>query len=165
MGTRSLTVFVDDHEELAVMYRQYDGYPSGHGDELASFLSRITPCNGIPLIPKDSDSSSPLYANGMDCLAAQVIAHFKDGPGNIYLMRAGTRDCGEEYVYTVFIKDKTIHMTVQAGCTAFFGLPGTKQENMPVLYDGPVKDFVGEQVEAFEKQLPTPINDFIEKGQ
>ena len=32
MGTRSLTVFSDtwEDEEIAVFYRQYDGYPEGH---------------------------------------------------------------------------------------------------------------------------------------
>ena len=36
MGTRSLTVFNDswNDEEIAVFYRQFDGYPAGHGREL-----------------------------------------------------------------------------------------------------------------------------------
>ena len=39
MGTRSLTTFIDDHteEEIVVMYRQYDGYPEGHGRDLVNF--------------------------------------------------------------------------------------------------------------------------------
>ena len=40
MGTRSLTTFDDEwkNEEIAVLYRQYDGYPQGHGKELFEFL-------------------------------------------------------------------------------------------------------------------------------
>lgn len=31
MGTRSLTVMKDTGNEIAVLYRQFDGYPEGHG--------------------------------------------------------------------------------------------------------------------------------------
>ena len=40
-------------------------------------------------------------ANGMDCLAAQIIAHFKNGPGDIYLMHPDTKDVWEDYQYEV----------------------------------------------------------------
>lgn len=54
------------------MYRQYDGYPSGHGQELADYLKTFRITNGI--------SGDPINtANGMACLAAQIVAHFKGG--------------------------------------------------------------------------------------
>ena len=82
MGTRSLTVFKDEHgEEMAVMYRQYDGYPEGHGMALAEFLSGKAVVNGIPMGMKEG-------FNGPGCLAAQVVAHFKG-------------DIGEEFIYTI----------------------------------------------------------------
>ena len=37
----------------------------------------------------------------MDCLAAQMFQHFKDGPGNIYCMHPDTEDCWEEYLYEI----------------------------------------------------------------
>jgi len=77
------------------MYRQMDGYPEGHGKELAEMLSGMKMVNGLSI-----DQPAKL-ANGMPCLAAQIVAHFKEGPGGIYLYPAGTRDCGEEYIYTV----------------------------------------------------------------
>lgn len=49
MGTRSLT-FVHDGDAakpLTCMYRQYDGYPSGHGLELQQFLAPFKVVNGI----------------------------------------------------------------------------------------------------------------------
>lgn len=99
MGTRSLTVFVnkwdDDEEEICVMYRQFDGYPEGHGKELCELLSKGKMVNGISM----GDNS--FVFNGMGCLAAQVVAHFKEDAGGFYLHAAGTRDCGEEYIYTV----------------------------------------------------------------
>ena len=38
MGTRSLTFVYEDKTPILNMYRQFDGYPSGHGQELADFL-------------------------------------------------------------------------------------------------------------------------------
>ena len=100
MGTRSLTIFTDDDGvEIGVMYRQMDGYPEGHGRDLAKMLSGIRMVNGLPI-----DKPEKL-ANGMSCLAAQIVAHFKEGPGGIYLYPAGTRDCGEDYLYFVTGKE------------------------------------------------------------
>ena len=51
MGTRSITVVYDEYNDKPVvcMYRQFDGYPSGHGRELAEILKDrvrrlICPC-------------------------------------------------------------------------------------------------------------------------
>jgi len=136
MGTRSLTILQDsweDHNEIVVMYRQFDGYPDGHGAELAKFLEPITIVDGLSL---DADMS---VANGGDCLAAQVVAHFKRAPGGIYLHPAGTRGCWEEYIYTVTpsTNDGTINLKVEE-------IFHSKDDE--VLYDGPVGGF-GEWLE------------------
>jgi len=84
MGTRSNTVVIDAHgnKKLVNMYRQFDGYPSGHGKELAAFLKDMHMCNGIAL----GKEKPAKLANGAGCLAAQMIAHFKrDEVGGIYL--------------------------------------------------------------------------------
>lgn len=95
MGTRCLTVLHDGEKEIAVLYRQFDGYPDGHGKELADFLKGKTIVNGIG----DEDKSK--IFNGMGCLAANVVAHFKKKVGGIYLHPAGTRDVWEDYIYHV----------------------------------------------------------------
>jgi hypothetical protein len=41
MGTRSLTFVYDGDEPMINMYRQFDGYPSGHGSELADFFEFV----------------------------------------------------------------------------------------------------------------------------
>jgi hypothetical protein len=135
MGTRSLTVVVDDcwdkKQELVVMYRQFDGYPSVHGRELKDFLNGTEGEAGFdgPIrIVNGLSSDKGRIANGAGCLAAQLFAHFKSDPGGIYLHAAGTRDCGEEYVYTVTAKtDEPIHLKV-------VGYDKT-------IYDGPVAEF------------------------
>ena len=47
MGTRSLTHFVEEGETLATIYRQFDGYPEGHGIELLNFLRDMHIVNGM----------------------------------------------------------------------------------------------------------------------
>lgn len=130
MGTRSLTVFIDasweQPKELVVMYRQFDGYPSGHGKDLHSFLKGMRVVNGIRM-----DEKEP-FANGAGCLAAQVIAHFKkDAQGGYYVHAAGTRGCGSEYVYFVTAAfNKPIHLRVEGG-----------YRDNPLIYDGPLDAF------------------------
>jgi hypothetical protein len=110
MGTRSLTIVKDNDwtnesgklikgKELIVMYRQMDGYPNGHGAELVKAFGDMKLCNGY-----GAGQSSGKWANGMGCLAAQVVASFKEGIGGIYMLASGTRDAGEEYIYTLYPK-------------------------------------------------------------
>jgi len=99
MGTRCLTVIRDRSEEIAVLYRQYDGYPEGHGAELKEFLDGFKIVNGIPMAYEGK------IADGAQCLAAQIVAHFKTVVGNFYLYPAGMRGLGEEYIYTVFCEE------------------------------------------------------------
>ena len=95
MGTRCLTVFKNlQDKEIAVLYRQYDGYLSGHGLELANFLKNKKIVNGI------QDENKNLF-NGMECLTAQVVEHFKTKPGGFYLYPTGTRNLWEDYIYIV----------------------------------------------------------------
>lgn len=97
MSTRSLTVFKDgENQDIAVMYRQCDGYPEGHGKELADFLKNKKIVNGI-----NSNDDENMIFNGAGCLAAQVVSHFKDGVGGIYLYPPTTKDCGQSYTYFV----------------------------------------------------------------
>ena len=106
----------------------------------------------------------------MDCLAAQLIAHFKKEAGGFYLYSAGTRDCGEEYIYTIYLDQNTrerqprhLRLKLQAGAMTYFGLPGTKQTNMPIIYDGTVDNFDPEQVQkAWSDRDVEPVNDFID---
>ena len=91
MSTRCLTIFKNElGEEICVLYRHSDGDPSGHGKELKEFL------NGYGTTKKPTGAF-----NGMGCLAAQVVAHFKKGVGNFYLYPPGTRGFDEEYIYTI----------------------------------------------------------------
>lgn len=95
MGTRCLT-FVHYGEDILInMYRQFDGYPSGHGRELADFL------NGFEIVDGFGEVREKI-ANGMGCLAAQLIAHFKQSVGGFYIEPVNSTDCGQDYEYHVY---------------------------------------------------------------
>jgi hypothetical protein len=94
MGTRCLTFVYDGGTPVINMYRQFDGYPSGHGAELAEFLSGFEIVNGYGEV-------RPKLANGMGCLAAQLIAHFKQSVGGFYIHPVTDTDCWQEYEYHV----------------------------------------------------------------
>ena len=136
MGTRSLTALQDnDGQEIAVLYRQLDGYPEGHGAELAKYLKPFHVVNGFGLGDKKGKA-----ANGMSCLAAQLIAKFKRDIGGFYLHPAGTRDCGEEYIYTVYLKAGEVCLR----CKTAYG-------DTKLLYDGPAHQWNTKAVRAAQK--------------
>jgi len=113
MGTRSLTFIYDDGQVLVNMYRQFDGYPSGHGTELAAFLASGKMVNGF-------SRTEERQFNGMCCLAAQMVAHFKKGVGGFYLMAPGTSDHGQEFEYHVREGDAGLGIEVTDGTDTLF---------------------------------------------
>ena len=81
------------------MYAQCEGKFLGqqYCIQLADFLMSGTLANGLPAV----DNVNKLF-NGMGCLAAQVVAHFKKCPGAFYLVATDLEKCGQEYEYHIF---------------------------------------------------------------
>jgi len=114
MGTRSTYRIIEqwkddetkkvENNELCLVYRQYDGYPEGHPFETAEWLAGGRVVNGLGL------SEDQLVFNGAGCLAAQMIAKFKDGPGGTYIHSLSSRGkCWEDYLYDIIVKpDRSI---------------------------------------------------------
>lgn len=99
MGTRCITkVFDEKGISLLAMYRQHDGYPAGHGSDLATFLQDLVIVNGMTF------RDPPKIANGAGCLAAQLVKHFKDGPGGIYLNPTTDSGEGVSYLYEIHVR-------------------------------------------------------------
>jgi len=93
MSTRSTTTIFDESNcPLLSFYRHCDGYFEGHGEELKQFLTDFKITNGI------GGNDTNKVANGMGCLAAQIIKHFKLGVGGIYIINHTQR---EEYNYSI----------------------------------------------------------------
>ena len=75
MVTRSITVIKDaTGSKIIEMYKQSDEF----GAELQEFINSGIMVDGIGLNAKHK-------FNSIACFAAQLVAHFKDGPGGIYL--------------------------------------------------------------------------------
>jgi len=134
MGTRSLTFVYDEQDVIINMYRQYDGYPSGHGLELAEFLAQFTMVNGL------SVNETRKVANGMGCLAAQLVSNFKVGEaGQFYLYPATATDCGQDYEYHVYKDAQGLRVRItDRGCN-MFGL--TMSDKNEAIFDGTVMEF------------------------
>ena len=142
MGTRSLTFVYETrkdeagnlvHTPIINMYRQYDGYPSGHGAELAEFLAPFRVVNGLT-------NTTEKIANGMGCLAGQLVAHFKVGAGQFYLEPVTATECGQDYEYHVYEnaeRELCVRVT-DRGCN-MFGL--TMSDTNESLFDGPIVRF------------------------
>ena len=111
MGTRSNTIFIDGNRRILNMYRQYDGYPSGHGRELALCLAGFTLVNGF-------GEANQTTANGLGCLAAFVVSRFKTKTGGIYLNPMN--DGGNDFAYIVKLTKKGLKITVREWETVVF---------------------------------------------
>ena len=146
MGTRSLTrvfnTYKDEKnnkqvkEQLVNMYRQYDGYPSGHGTELADFLKVGKVVNGI-----GSRDEKQILFNGAGCLAAQMIAHFKDGAGGIYIEPITAKNCGQEYEYEVIVDFDTKELTMKCIEVGYIDSKGNYKNGKITIFEGKPVDF------------------------
>lgn len=100
MGTRSITRVISNGKPILTFYRQMDGYPSGHGKEMADFMAGITIINGY-----NSDHNAGTHANGAGCFAAQLVETLKGRElGSIYLVPHDREN--EEYNYTITLERK-----------------------------------------------------------
>ena len=99
MGTRSITHI---HEMKSLggkivcsFYRQFDGYPSAHGDDLSEWLKHKKLVNGI-----SSDFVKGRDHNRAGQMAIELMHHLKQDT-SIEVIPTGASDHGEEYVYSV----------------------------------------------------------------
>ena len=142
MGTRALTFVYDGSTPIVNMYRQYDGYPSGHGLELAQFLTRGRLVNGL-------SGKDEVVFNGMGCLAAAMIANFKETPGGFYIHPVTETECGQDYEYHVYQSTEVMPFgegepplrvrITNRGCN-MFGL--TMSDTNDNIFDGTAVEFL-----------------------
>lgn len=121
MGTRALVhVHADgkDSDILTTIYRQFDGYPDGLGEDIKEALGGKEVVNGY--------SDPEKQVNGMGCAAAMLVGALKEGKcGNVYLYAPGTKDVWEEYTYVLYRDGPALMLSVNGG----------------ELYSGPLRDF------------------------
>ena len=139
MGTRCLTFVYEESktgdkpEAIINLYRQFDGYPTGHGAELAEFLNTGTMTNGLRM------GQTGRFFNGMGCLAAQLVAYFKQEAGNFYLYPVTAEDCGQDFEYHIYNIDGKLKIKVMNCGSNFFGM--TNDETYEPLFEGSLEEF------------------------
>jgi hypothetical protein len=157
MGTRSLTRIFNTYKnenknkqvkiQLVNMYRQYDGYPDGHGTELADFLKSGKVVNGI-----GSTNETERLFNGAGCLAAQMIAHFKNGAGGFYIEPITAKDCGQEFEYEVIVDFDTKQVTMKCFEIGYINKKGEYKNGKKLLFEGKPSEF-----DEFVKKLEESV--------
>jgi hypothetical protein len=144
MGTRSITKVIETWNDektsklkkqtLVCMYRQMDGYPSGMGSDLAEFLNSGKIVNGISL------AETERVFNGMGCLSAQMVAHFKDGAGGIYLYPTNVGKVWQEYEYEI-IQHEGEELKLKVIEVGYINDKGKYCKGKKTLYFGSPKGF------------------------
>ena len=96
------------------IYHHWDGYPEGLGVTLATYLQGKKIVNGL------GAKDEPVF-NGLGCLAASLVAHLKDGPGNVYIDGPNTKRSWIDYNYYVWGDDfKGIWISIFDGDECIF---------------------------------------------
>ena len=148
MGTRARVNVYEGDKILVSIYRQFDGYPTGLGQELANFSKEFQIVNGIPL-GKEQETK---IANGMGCFAAQLIACLKGAVGNVYIRPTSKESHGEEFEYDLHDNNGQIFMVVLNGCGTMFGNPGDEADAMNLLWAGLASEYDGAKVDEEEEE-------------
>lgn len=139
MGTRTLVHIKDGKKTIATIYRQYDGYPTGMGDDIKEILNdgKVNILNGF------GDQQVPRHFNGMGCLAAYLIGELKQKKiGNVYIMAPNTKDTGEDYTYTISEDLGILNLKVVEN-----GYNGNK-----TIFNGSLITFDGKKVEGIDEE-------------
>ena len=149
MGTRSIIhIHNGDLKSniLVSIYHQFDEYFQGVGAELQGILTDFTIVNGI------SSNTPKKSANGMGCLAAQLIAILKDGIGNVYIVDSESSD--EHFAYHIYLENDKLKLIGKCDDeTKDFPLYKSESKNPIISFKYPDKDGVifGRRIEVIER--------------
>ena len=140
MGTRTIVHLKDENKKtILTLYRQYDGYPTGMGNDIKKILN-----NGIVEIRNGFTTKDqiPRQFNGMGCLSAFLVGELKNKKiGNVYIQTPNTKDMGEDYTYTLSLsKLGTLKLKV------------VENYKNKTIFDGLLSAFDGEQVEQLNQE-------------
>ena len=80
------------NKTIVDIYHHWDGYPEGLGVKLASYLDGYHIVNGLG---RDDDR----LFNGIGCMAASIIAHLKERPGDVYITDRDSHAWIDYYYY------------------------------------------------------------------
>lgn len=119
MGTQGTIRVYEGDTEILRFSASSDGYPEGLGREVADFCATKRIVNGI-----SSRHRMAAIANGAGCLAAQLVAHFKEEVGSFYVVAPGGDEPRYGYEYIVRCPDfKALERAIEKAGRDFDGLP------------------------------------------
>ena len=145
MSTKSLTMLQDKNDQLhLVMYGARHGQPSIFGLDLKDFLVDYKVQDGIQPYDPIVQTMTKYYADGVACLAAQIVAHFKRRIGDFYIYNS-TLDVPKEpdYWYYVTVKSEDL-ITLE-----LFQKIESQYAKRRLLFGGPIKNFNPEGEKMF----------------
>ena len=101
MSTNALAHFIENDEKLCTIYKHWDGSPEDFGLEIIEFINsgKFVNCLGL--------DNNMLVFNGVGDCVAQLIAHIKDRPGDVYMYHPKD-DLSTEYSYYLNFDEKVI---------------------------------------------------------
>ena len=105
----------EPNKTIVDIYHHWDGYPEGLGVILASYLNNMRITNGIG----SKDDPNYIFA-GLGCMAASIVAHLKDGPGNVYIEERGKMGWIDYYYYIWGDYNKGIWISIFDGDKCIF---------------------------------------------
>lgn len=118
MTTACLTIVEENSEEKAVLYREFDGYPIGNGQDLKDYLDDFA-----------------FDAPGLS--AHRIVAQLENCHQLLDSMEA--KNLESQYIYTISIRDGYLNLKVQGISFLYPELPD--EAGMATLYDGDLRDF------------------------
>ena len=136
MGTRSVTYIHNGDlksDILCAIYRQFDGYPTGMGNDIVKILGHKKLVNGL-----NSDTTN--VCNGLGCAAATLVKNLKEDAGSIYM--CFTTSLGEEWNYHIFFDGDRFNPGADAKLSMTCSGYGDD------VWSGFICDFDGEKIES-----------------
>jgi hypothetical protein len=76
----------------------------------------------------------------MGCLAASMVAFFKQSPGGFYVHPTDVRECGQDYEYHIYDKDGLYVEVYYCGCN-MFGMSGDPAD-VDLIFSGSLPEFI-----------------------
>jgi hypothetical protein len=88
------------------------------------------------------DINSKRVFNGAGCLAAQLVAHFKQGAGGFYIEPPNAKNCGEEYTYDIEVDYDTREVTLRCYEIGYMNKKNEYVNKKRILFEGKAEAFL-----------------------
>ncbi len=110
MATRASIIMKENGKPVMAMYKHWDGYPNGLGQQIEDIIAGGPVVNGLSGKTKLGGAF-----NGSGCLFASIIAIMKKEPGDVYITSLeSVGNQGEEYVYDLDVVENQVNFTHRA---------------------------------------------------